>query len=74
MVTGAAIDDGQRFGGAWTEVKLDAVNYYLNFYTDVLKNKPTPQNPFELWYIDAFAGSGYGASSVPLVGYLRMSL
>lgn len=58
MVTGASIDEGQRFGGAWTEVKLDAVNYYLNFYTDVLKNKPTLQNPFELWYIDAFAGSG----------------
>lgn len=58
MVTGASIDEGQRHGGAWTEVKLDAVNYYLNFYTDVLKNKPTLQNPFELWYIDAFAGSG----------------
>ena len=54
----AAADQGHRFGGAWTEVKLDAVNYYLKFYTQVLKDKPTPQQPFELWYIDAFAGSG----------------
>ncbi len=49
---------GHRFGGAWTELKLDAVNYYLDFYTKVLKDKPTPRRPFELWYIDAFAGSG----------------
>jgi three-Cys-motif partner protein len=58
MVRPAAADQGHRFGGAWTEVKLDAVNYYLEFYTKALKDKPTPQQPFELWYIDAFAGSG----------------
>jgi three-Cys-motif partner protein len=51
-------DQGLRFGGAWTEVKLDAVHYYLQFYTRVLRDKPTPHQPFELWYIDAFAGSG----------------
>jgi three-Cys-motif partner protein len=51
-------DQGNRFGGAWTEVKLDAVHYYLEFFTRVLKDKPTPQQPFELWYMDAFAGSG----------------
>lgn len=49
---------GHRFGGAWTEVKLDAVNNYFKFFTLALKNQPTPQQPFELWYIDAFAGSG----------------
>jgi three-Cys-motif partner protein len=49
---------GHRFGGAWTELKLDAVEYYLRFYTGALKGKPSPSNPFELWYIDAFAGSG----------------
>ena len=54
----AAGGQGQRFGGAWTEVKLDAVHYYLEFYTRVLKDQPTPQQPFEPWYIDAFAGSG----------------
>jgi three-Cys-motif partner protein len=58
MAKVAAEDPGHRFGGAWTEIKLDAVNYYLQFYTRVLKDKPTPQKPFELWYIDAFAGSG----------------
>jgi three-Cys-motif partner protein len=42
-----------RFGGAWTELKLDAVHYYLGFFTKVLRTKP-----FDLWYIDAFAGSG----------------
>jgi three-Cys-motif partner protein len=51
-------NDGHRFGGAWTELKLDAVHDYLKFYTNVLRDKPSPNNPFELWYIDAFAGSG----------------
>jgi len=55
----AAADQGHRFGGAWTEVKLDAIHYYLEFYTLVLKDKPTTQHPFEPWYIDAFAGSGF---------------
>src|ERR1700722_10259725 len=58
MARAAATDQGHRFGGAWTEVKLDAVRYYLEFFTRVLKDKPTPERPFELWYIDAFAGSG----------------
>ena len=58
MVKAPAKDSGHRFGGAWTEIKLDAVGYYLGFYTQVLKDKPLPDRPFELWYIDAFAGSG----------------
>jgi three-Cys-motif partner protein len=41
------------FGGPWTEIKLDAVEYYLKCYTGALKRVP-----FDLWYIDAFAGSG----------------
>lgn len=44
---------GHRFGGVWTELKLDAVHYYLGFFTRVLRTQP-----FDLWYIDAFAGSG----------------
>ena len=59
MARAAAADQGHRFGGAWTEVKLDAIHYYLEFYTLVLKDKPTTQHPFEPWYIDAFAGSGF---------------
>ncbi len=42
-----------QFGGPWTELKLDAVCYYLECYTKAL----TPKK-FDLWYIDAFAGTG----------------
>ena len=42
-----------RFGGAWTEIKLDAIVYYLECYTRALTHKK-----FDLWYIDAFAGTG----------------
>src|ERR1700743_1226834 len=41
------------FGGPWTEIKLDAVEYYLECYTRALQRVG-----FDLWYIDAFAGSG----------------
>ncbi|SMF61582.1 three-Cys-motif partner protein TcmP [Allosphingosinicella indica] len=53
-----AAEQGHRFGGAWTEVKLDAVSYYCQFFNKVLVGKPTPSRPFERWYFDAFAGSG----------------
>src|ERR1700754_3655091 len=51
-------DQGHRFGGAWTELKLDAVSYYCQFFNKVLVAKPSPTKPFERWYFDAFAGSG----------------
>ncbi len=41
-----------RFGGAWTQLKLEVLREYLHFYAKALKN----QN-FRLIYIDAFAGS-----------------
>lgn len=41
------------FGGPWTEIKLDAVVYYLECYTRALR-----RTTLDLWYIDAFAGSG----------------
>lgn len=44
---------GQKFGGAWTLIKLEVLNKYLSFYTIALKRKS-----FKLCYIDAFAGSG----------------
>lgn len=47
-----------RFGGSWTEVKLNAVTDYLGFYTQALKSVPSPSDPFETWYVDAFAGTG----------------
>ena len=42
------------FGGAWTEEKLEILESYLDAYTTALKNQP-----FQLIYVDAFAGEGY---------------
>ncbi len=42
-----------QFGGSWTENKLAILRGYLDSYTTVLKNQP-----FDLIYVDAFAGSG----------------
>lgn len=42
-----------RYGGPWTEIKHGALENYLTFYTTALKHQP-----FDLWYVDAFAGSG----------------
>jgi len=43
----------QPFGGSWTRKKLSILAGYLNAYTTALKDKP-----FEIVYIDAFAGTG----------------
>lgn len=43
-----------KFGGEHTELKLDVVRAYLDFYCNALKNKD-----FETWYIDGFAGTGF---------------
>lgn len=42
-----------KYGGPWSEVKLDAVEYYLQCYSNAL----TPKG-MDIWYIDAYAGSG----------------
>jgi three-Cys-motif partner protein len=47
-----------RFGGAWTGQKLDILREYLHFYSQALKAAPRPERPFNLVYIDAFAGTG----------------
>ncbi|WP_020558847.1 three-Cys-motif partner protein TcmP [Thiofilum flexile] len=47
-----------KFGGAWTEIKLAILRDYLSFYTKALQYQPTRENPFQLMYIDAFAGTG----------------
>lgn len=44
----------QRFGGTWTETKLECLRKYIDGYNTALKN----QN-FNKIYIDAFAGCGY---------------
>ena len=45
---------GHRFGGNWTEQKLECVRKYLHAYTTIMKKQP-----FQYAYIDAFAGTGY---------------
>ena len=48
------------FGGDWTEEKLAILGRYLDSYTTVLKNQP-----FQLIYVDAFAGEGYWRPNSP---------
>lgn len=45
--------DEHRFGGGWTELKLDSVSRYLAAYQTALK-----KFGFRRIYIDAFAGTG----------------
>jgi three-Cys-motif partner protein len=45
--------ENKPFGGGWSDKKLDVLVHYLRAYTTALKNQP-----FELIYIDAFAGAG----------------
>lgn len=51
-----------RFGGDWTQTKLEVLKEYLGAYTKALKDKPTPAQPFRKAYIDAFAGTGSRAA------------
>lgn len=44
------------YGGVWSDAKLKALADYLKAYTTALKN-----TPFNLVYIDAFAGAGIRA-------------
>ena len=45
---------GHKFGGDWTEQKLECVRKYLRAYTTIMSKQP-----FRFAYIDAFAGTGY---------------
>jgi three-Cys-motif partner protein len=55
-----------RFGGEHTELKLDVVRAYLNFYCNALKNQK-----FETWYIDGFAGTGFRQETVQTGGMME---
>ena len=50
-------DAEHRFGGAWTEQKLDILRAYLKSYSIALQKRGFPKV-----YIDAFAGTGYRSS------------
>lgn len=43
----------ENFGGDWTRIKLECLRQYLKAYTTALNKK------FKLYYVDAFAGTGY---------------
>ena len=45
---------GHRFGGNWTDQKLECVRKYLSAYTTIMNRQQ-----FRFDYIDAFAGTGY---------------
>lgn len=48
------------FGGRWTQEKLAIISAYLDAYTTALKDQP-----FQLIYVDAFAGEGYWRPGSP---------
>ena len=52
--------DIPRFGGPWTQEKLDILRRYLDTYTTALKNQP-----FTLTYIDALPGASTMQISKP---------
>lgn len=47
----------QRFGGSWTEIKLEALRHYLVQYQLIFKKSPRAKK-FRTIYVDAFAGTG----------------
>lgn len=47
-----------RFGGPWTQKKIEILQKYLKFYTTALSGK------FNLFYADAFAGTGKQSSKI----------
>lgn len=62
----------QKFGGEWTQEKLNIFTEYLNAYLTALKNQK-----FRKIYIDAFAGTGeieVGDGSQRLVGSAKIAL
>jgi three-Cys-motif partner protein len=48
----------QRFGGDWTQEKLERVRKYLHAYTTIFARNPRARKLKRI-YVDAFAGSGY---------------
>ena len=57
------------FGGNWTRDKLRILEDYLKAYTTALKKQP-----FRLWYVDAFAGTGYVSLDSGNVAQSRLSI
>lgn len=52
----------QKFGGNWTEEKLERLRRYLLEYAKIFAKNPRAQY-FQTIYVDAFAGTGYRRTS-----------
>ena len=52
-----------EFGGEHTDEKLKILMLYLDFFTQVLKARPSPNNPFKLAYVDPFCGNGHSQTA-----------
>jgi three-Cys-motif partner protein len=55
-----------RFGGNWTQEKLDIVKNYLKEYTKIFEGNENARY-FRRWYVDAFAGTGNRVDSSSLL-------
>ncbi len=50
-----------RFGGAWTQEKLNRLGEYLSAYMKIFKKNPYARR-YTTHYVDAFAGTGFRSS------------
>lgn len=57
QVVGKVCEPLQKWGGDWTIEKLDALEKYVRAYLAIMK-KYAPKYGWQLFYFDAFAGSG----------------
>lgn len=51
-----------RFGGVWTQEKLNRLSKYLKAYMDIFKTNEKARF-FSTYYVDAFAGTGHRTSN-----------
>jgi three-Cys-motif partner protein len=65
--------ESQKFGGSWTEEKLDRLKKYLNAYMMIFT-----RNERASWlktiYLDAFAGSGYRSTPTSRLDQYELNL
>lgn len=63
----------ENWGGSWTEEKLDAFEKYVKAYLTIMKNYATKYG-WNLFYFDAFAGSGSRETIVEKVNDREVTL
>lgn len=56
-----------RFGGSWTQEKLNRLEKYLSAYMNIFKTNPYARR-YTTHYVDAFAGTGFRSSKHVAVG------